>query len=1002
MIRERAQSTMTQNPVAAPEPTDAPPFRYTAALAGSIETSWQDRWESEGTFWADNPTGDLAGPGAKREKFFMLDMFPYPSGKGLHVGHPLGYIATDVIARFTRMTGKNVLYTMGYDAFGLPAEQYAVSTGQHPRVSTEANIANMRRQLRRLGLSHDLRRSIQTIDVDYVRWTQWIFLQIFNSWFDPTAERRDGRGTGAARPIAELEAKFASGEVPTPDGRPWAELGEAERAEIIDSHRLAYVSHAPVNWCPGLGTVLANEEVTSEGRSERGNYPVFKRNLRQWMMRITAYGDRLAEDLDTVDWPEKVKLMQRNWIGRSEGAEVTYAVPGAALAGACQDSLTVYTTRPDTLFGATFMVVAPEHPILGGAPLAASARTQAQIDDDAAALTLPAAWPEGTKEAWTGGHATPAEAVAAYRAYAAAATDAERTDEGRAKTGVFTGLFGINPVDGRQVPVFVADYVLMGYGTGAIMAVPSGDQRDWDFAREYGIDVVATIQPPEGFSLEEAAWTGDGPLINSANGEIDLNGMGKDEAKAAMTQYLEAKGVGRGAVTYRLRDWLFSRQRYWGEPFPIVWDEDGLVHAVPESMLPIELPEVTDYSPRSFDPDDADSCPEAPLSKATEWVEVELDLGDGPRKYYRETNTMPQWAGSCWYEMRYADPTNETALIDPANEAYWMGPRPEGGNASGGTDLYVGGVEHAVLHLLYSRFWHKVLFDLGHVSSSEPYHRLFNQGYVQAYAFKDARGQYVPAEEVEESAGADGEPSFTWQGEPVTREYGKMGKSLKNIVTPDEMYDAYGADTFRVYEMSMGPLDVDRPWETRAVVGAQRFLQRLWRNVIDESTGEVTVVDEAADDATRRLVARTIVGVREDYEGMRLNTAIAKLIVLNNHLTSLGAVPREAAEALVLMVSPVAPHIAEELWGRLGHEASLAREPFPAVADEALLAAEKVTCVVQVKGKVRDRLEVDPGIDAAELERLALAAPGAVRALDGRSVRKVIVKAPRLVSIVPE
>lgn len=993
---------MTHNPAAAPEPTDAPPFRYTAALAGSIETSWQDRWENEGTFWADNPVGDLAGPGAEREKFFMLDMFPYPSGKGLHVGHPLGYIATDVIARFTRMTGKNVLYTMGYDAFGLPAEQYAVATGQHPRVSTEANIANMRRQLRRLGLSHDSRRSIQTIDVDYVRWTQWIFLQIFNSWFDPTAPRRDGRGTGAARPIAELEAKLASGEIPTPDGRPWARLGKAERAEIIDSHRLAYVSHAPVNWCPGLGTVLANEEVTSEGRSERGNYPVFKRNLRQWMMRITAYGDRLAEDLDTVDWPEKVKLMQRNWIGRSEGAEVTYAVPDAALAGAGQDTLTVYTTRPDTLFGATFMVVAPEHPILGGAPSTASARTQAQIDDDAAALTLPSAWPEGTKETWTGGHATPAEAVAAYRAYAAAATDAERTDEGRAKTGVFTGLFGINPVDGRRVPVFVADYVLMGYGTGAIMAVPSGDQRDWDFARKYGIDVVATIQPPEGFSLEEAAWTGDGPLINSANGEIDLNGMGKDEAKAAMTQYLEAKGVGRGAVTYRLRDWLFSRQRYWGEPFPIVWDEDGLVHAVPESMLPIELPEVTDYSPRSFDPDDADSSPEAPLSKATDWVEVELDLGDGPRKYYRETNTMPQWAGSCWYEMRYADPTNEAALIDPANEAYWMGPRPEGGNTSGGTDLYVGGVEHAVLHLLYSRFWHKVLFDLGHVSSSEPYHRLFNQGYVQAYAFKDARGQYVPAEEVEESAGADGEPSFTWRGEPVTREYGKMGKSLKNIVTPDEMYDAYGADTFRVYEMSMGPLDVDRPWETRAVVGAQRFLQRLWRNVVDESTGEVTVVDEAADDATRRLIARTIVGVREDYEGMRLNTAIAKLIVLNNHLTSLGAVPREAAEALVLMVSPVAPHIAEELWGRLGHEASLAREPFPVVADQSLLAAEKVTCVVQVKGKVRDRLEVDPGIDAAELERLALAAPGVVRTLDGRGVRKVIVKAPGLVSIVPE
>lgn len=972
---------------------DDTPYRYTAALADRIETAWQDRWEAEGTFHSDNPVGALAGPESAKEKFFLLDMFPYPSGKGLHVGHPLGYIATDVVARFSRMTGKNVLYTMGYDAFGLPAEQYAVQTGQHPRVSTEANIANMRRQLRRLGLSHDPRRSLATIDVDYVRWTQWIFLQVFNSWFDPDAPRRDGRGTGAARPVAELVDKLASGEVATPDGRAWAELSAGEQADVVDSHRLAYVSSAPVNWCPGLGTVLANEEVTAEGRSERGNYPVFKRNLRQWMMRITAYGDRLAEDLDTVDWPEKVKLMQRNWIGRSEGAEVTFEVPAAA--GGRGDRLRVYTTRPDTLFGATFMVVAPEHPMLGG-------RLGADAETDAAALDVPAAWPEGTREAWTGGHATPAQAVAAYRAAAAAATEAERTDEGRTKTGVFTGMFGLNPVNGEQVPVFVADYVLMGYGTGAIMAVPSGDQRDWDFARAYDLDVIATIEPPEDFSLEEAAWTGDGVVVNSSNGDLDLNGMDKDEAKAAMTAWLEARGVGRGAVTYRLRDWLFSRQRYWGEPFPVVWDEEGRAHALPESMLPVELPEVTDYSPRTYDPDDAASEPEPPLGKAEEWVEVELDLGQGPRTYRRETNTMPQWAGSCWYEMRYVDPTDEAQLIDPVNEAYWMGPRPESGNTSGGTDLYVGGVEHAVLHLLYSRFWHKVLFDLGFVSSSEPYHRLFNQGYVQAYAYTDARGQYVPAEEVEEVEGDDGAVVFTWRGEPVSREYGKMGKSLKNIVTPDDMYSAYGADTFRVYEMSMGPLDQDRPWDTRAVAGAQRFLQRLWRNVVDEATGEVTVVDDPADEATRRLVARTIVGVRADYEGMRLNTAIAKLIVLNNHLTGLSAVPREAVEALVLMAAPVAPHISEEIWRLLGHEASLARESFPQVEDPALLAAETVTCVVQVKGKVRDRLEVSPDIDDAELERLALAAPGVVRTLDGRGVRKVIVRAPKLVSIVPE
>ena len=988
---------MTDNEQA--QAASATPHRYTAELAGTIETAWQDRWEAEGTFNADNPVGALAGPGAEKEKFFLLDMFPYPSGKGLHVGHPLGYIATDVVARFTRMTGKNVLYTMGYDAFGLPAEQYAVQTGQHPRISTEANIANMRRQLRRLGLSHDPRRSLATIDADYVRWTQWIFLKIFNSWFDPDAPRRDGRGTGAARPIAELVGKLERGEVPTPDGRPWAELDEGERADVVDSRRLAYVSSAPVNWCPGLGTVLANEEVTGEGRSERGDFPVFKRNLRQWMMRITAYADRLAEDLDTVDWPEKVKIMQRNWIGRSEGAEVDFAVEGAAEAGSGVTDLTVYTTRPDTLFGATFMVVAPEHPLLGG--LLGAAET-----DDAAALTVPAAWPQGTRTAWTGGCAAPAEAVAAYRARAAAATEAERTDEERPKTGVFTGLYGINPVNGKRVPIFVADYVLMGYGTGAIMAVPAHDERDWAFARAYDLDVVQTIGPagdPRSVDLSAGAYTGDGVAVDSANDEISLDGMSQDEATAAMTAWLESKGSGRGAVTYRLRDWLFSRQRYWGEPFPIVWDEDGRVHALPESALPVELPEVTDYSPRTYDPDDASSNPEPPLGGARDWVEVTLDLGDGPRRYRRETNTMPNWAGSCWYELRYIDPGDDDAMVDPVNEAYWMGPRPQAGNASGGTDLYVGGVEHAVLHLLYSRFWHKILFDLGVVSSSEPYHRLFNQGYIQAWAYRDARDQYVPADEVERGPdGDDGEPTFTWRGQPVRREYGKMGKSLKNIVTPDDMYSAYGADTFRVYEMSMGPLDQDRPWETRAVAGAQRFLQRLWRNVVDEATGEVTVVDEPADEATRRLVARTIVGVRGDYEGMRLNTAIAKLIVLNNHLTGLKRVPREAIEALTLMTAPVAPHIAEEIWMRLGHGQSLAHEAFPAVADASLLEAETVTCVVQVKGKVRDRLQVAPDISEADLEQMALAAPGVVRALGGRGVRRVIVKAPRLVSIVPE
>ncbi|QWW20386.1 leucine--tRNA ligase [Schaalia sp. 19OD2882] len=969
-------------------PGTEPAHRYTAELAGQIELAWQDRWDELGTFNADNPVGDLAGPLAQRTPFFLLDMFPYPSGKGLHVGHPLGYIATDTVARFHRMKGENVLYTMGYDAFGLPAEQYAVQTGQHPRITTEQNIANMRRQLRRMGLSHDRRRSLATTDVDYVRWTQWIFLQVFNSWFDPQATAPDG-STGAARPVAELREKLEAGTIAVPDGRNWADLDQVERAKVVDSFRLAYVSQAPVNWCPGLGTVLANEEVTSEGRSERGNYPVFKRNLSQWMMRITAYGQRLANDLDTIDWPEKVRAMQRNWIGRSEGANVFFDMPAAKAAGATPTTLEVYTTRPDTLFGATFMVVAPEHPILGG--------TFGGDATDADSLTVPTSWPQGTRQAWTGGHATPREAVAAYRAQAAAKSETERTAEDRVKTGVFTGFYGTNPTNGRPVPVFVADYVLWGYGTGAIMAVPAHDQRDWDFARAFDLEVIRTIgaaADPYGHDLSTSAYVGDGVAVDSANDEISLDGMSKDEAKAAMVQWLESKGLGRGTVTYRLRDWLFSRQRYWGEPFPILWDEDGVAHPVPEDMLPVELPEISDYSPRTFDPDDADSSPEAPLGRAEDWVNVTLDLGDGPKKYRRETNTMPQWAGSCWYEMRYTDPNNDQALSDAQNLAYWMGPRE--GKPSGGTDLYVGGVEHAVLHLLYARFWQKVLFDLGHVPDSEPYHTLFNQGYVQAYAYKDERGQYVPADEVE----GDEESGFTWQGQSVRREYGKMGKSLKNIVTPDEMYEAYGADVFRVYEMSMGPLDLSRPWETRAVVGSQRFLQRLWRNVVDEETGELVVSDADADLKTRRLLARTIADVTVEYENMRVNTAIAKLIVLNNHLTGLSAAPREVVEKLVLMVSPVAPHIAEELWSRLGHEGSLARVPFPVVEDESLLVEEAVTAIVQANGKVRAKLEVPPSISEEDLRAAALEAAPIVRLLDGRDPLKVIVRTPSLVNIV--
>lgn len=944
----------------------AAPHRYTAAMAADIEARWQDFWDAEGTYEAPNPTGDLAGDPelAAKPKKFIMDMFPYPSGAGLHVGHPLGYIATDVFARHQRMTGHNVLHTLGFDAFGLPAEQYAVQTGTHPRISTEANIENMTAQLRRLGLGHDKRRSFATIESEYYKWTQWIFLQIFNSWYDADADR--------ARPIAELVAQFESGERPTPDGRDWSALNAAERADVLSDHRLAYASDAPVNWSPGLGTVLANEEVTADGRSERGNFPVFKAKLRQWNMRITAYADRLLNDLDGLDWPEAIKLQQRNWIGRSEGARVDFPVDGAG-------SITVFTTRQDTLFGATYMVLAPEHELVE--------------------RVIPASWPDGTHPVWTGGHATPAEAVTAYRKQAAAKSDVERQAEAKDKTGVFTGAYATNPVSGEQVPVFVADYVLMGYGTGAIMAVPAHDARDFAFARAFELPMRCVVEPSDDRGTDASTWEDafgsyEAKLVNSANDEISLDGLGVVDAKARITEWLKAHGVGEGTVNFRLRDWLFSRQRYWGEPFPIVYDEEGIAHPLPESMLPLELPEVEDYSPRTFDPDDADTQPETPLSRNADWVNVTLDLGDGPRKYRRETNTMPNWAGSCWYELRYLDPNNADKLVDPAIEQYWMGPRE--GQPTGGVDLYVGGAEHAVLHLLYARFWTKVLHDLGHVSSAEPFHKLYNQGMIQAFVYRDSRGIAVPAAEVEERDGA-----YYYGGEKVSRVLGKMGKSLKNAVTPDEICGEYGADTLRLYEMAMGPLDVSRPWDTRAVVGQYRLLQRLWRNIVDEDSGEVTVVDTEPGEATLRALHKAIDGVGGDMAGLRFNTAIAKVTELNNHLTKAGGpLPRPVAEALVLLVAPLAPHIAEELWRRLGHTESVVHQDFP-VADPAYVVDETVTCVVQIKGKVRARLEISPSIADAELEALALADPAVVAALGGAGIRKVIVRAPKLVNIVP-
>ena len=936
--------------------TDTHPFRYTGELAQGIEARWQGRWAAEGTFNTPNPVGPLADParffdaeGTPRPRKFILDMFPYPSGTGLHMGHPLGYTATDMYARYQRMTGHNVLYTMGFDAFGLPAEQFAVQTGQHPATTTDQNIANMRTQMSRLGLSYDQRRSVSTTDPGYYRWTQWIFLQVFNSWFDPELKK--------ARPIDELVAEFEDGTRQPSDAdgvaRTWATMSVAERGLELDSWRLAYVSHAPVNWCPGLGTVVANEEVTSDGRSDRGNFPVFKRNMRQWMMRITTFADRLIDDLDLLDWTEAIKSMQRNWIGRSEGAVVHFE----SHAG----TISVFTTRPDTLFGATFMVLAPEHGLVE-------------------ALTTP----------------EQAEAIAAYRVQAAAKDDFDRQNEGREKTGVFTGSYATNPLNGEQIPVWIADYVLMGYGTGAIMAVPAGDQRDFEFARKFGLDIVA-IQQPADRTLDTSTWDeafiGDAPYANSGNESLDLNGITTvAEGKRLTNEWLEAHGHGEATITYKLRDWLFSRQRYWGEPFPIVYDVDGHPHGLPDDMLPVALPETDQFSPRTFDPDDSMSNPESPLDRLTDWVNVELDLGDGPQPYRRDTNVMPQWAGSCWYEMRYTDPVNEVDFVDPANEAYWMGPQTDGG--SGGVDLYVGGVEHAVLHLLYARFWHKVLFDLGHVSSCEPFHRLFNQGYILAAAYQDERGMYVEAADVVATDGG-----YTYEGKPVTREYGKMGKSLKNAVDPDDMCAQYGADTLRLYLMAMGPLDASRPWESKDVVGVYRFLQRVWRNVIDEATGDVRLLPHDADEETVRQLHIAISGVREELDNLRFNTAIAKLIEFNNHLTKLGGCPADMAEPLVKMLAPLAPHAAEELWQKLGHAESVAYEPFP-VANPALLVADTVEYPVQVNGKVRSRITVAADADTDAVQAVALADEKVVAALAGGAPKKVIVIPGRMVNIV--
>mgnify|MGYP003009808350 CR=1 FL=1 len=886
-----------------------------------VEKKWQDIWDEKQCFHAENDSD--------KEKFYALVEFPYPSGQGLHVGHPRSYTALDIVARKKRMQGYNVLNPIGFDAFGLPAENAAIKHNTQAAAWTYKNMDQALATMKRMGFSYDLDRMVKTCSPDYYRWGQWIFEKMW-------------------------------------------EKG------------LVYRKKNPVNWCPNCKTVLANEQVT-EGKCWRCGTEPEKRDLEQWYYKITEYSQELLDDLEKLPgWPERVKQMQANWIGRSEGAEVDFTLcdrDGEPIEGD-EGKITVFTTRADTLFGVSFFVLAPEY-----------ARLHELV--------------EGTEYE---------EAVTKIVEDSKHISAVERAQGTIEKHGAFTGRYVVNPVNGEKVPVWVADYVVADYGTGAVMAVPCGDQRDFEFARKYDLPIVPIILDDDDRAAVEAsgetidtfhAETVDWDCAHAAEGTLVQSGKytgmrgGKhSEGEAAIVAALEEMGRGKRPVEFRLRDWLISRQRYWGEPFPIVYGEDGTPHLLPDSALPINLPDVPDYEPRTFDPMDAESNPEAPLSRNEDWVKVELDLGDGKKTYYRDTNTMPNWAGSCWYYMRYLDPTDTKHMVEKDEFDYWMGPNHNKYSGDeGGVDLYIGGVEHAVLHLLYSRFWHKVLFDLGYVDSAEPFHKLFNQGMIQAYAYTDDRGQYVPAAEVVEGpADANGEPTFTWNGQHANREFGKMGKSLKNIITPDDMYENYGADTFRLYEMGMGPLAESRPWNTRNVVGSMRFLQRLWRNVIDETTGEVRVTDGELDTKTLKLLNNTIADVTVEMEAMRPNTAIAKLIVLNNHLTSLDAVPRAAVEPLILMLSPIAPHICEELWSKLGHTESLAHADWPK-ADERYVGQDSVTAVVQIKGKVRAKLEVSPDIDPKELEKMALEA--VADRLGGKEPRKVIVKAPKIVSIVP-
>jgi leucyl-tRNA synthetase len=907
-----------------------------------IEPKWQQFWENQATFRAWNPGDDipashpfaqrhgLRGPVAPEQlppKFYILDMFPYPSGAGLHVGHPEGYTATDILARYQRALGRNVLHPMGWDAFGLPAEQYAIRTGQHPRKTTEANIAVFQRQIKSLGFSYDWSRELDTTDPRYFKWTQRIFLKLYNSWFNPA--------TSKAEPIETL---------PCP-----AENAEAYR----DSKRLAYVSQAPVWWCEELGTVLANEEVI-DGKSEVGGFPVTRRPMRQWMLRITAYAERLLAGLEQLDWSESLKEMQRNWIGRSEGAEVQFplAVGGPAI--------TVFTTRPDTLYGATYMVLAPEHPLVD-------------------AITTPKELP------W----------VAAYKTEVSRKSDLERTELSRDKTGVFTGAFAINPVNNEKIPVWIADYVLASYGTGAIMAVPAHDERDWEFAKKFYLPIKQVVVPKdlyleanktggaigfiqkafcdEGITFQSPA---SGWRLKDTSGErCDINGLPTPEAKKKIIAWLEEKKLGRKTINYKLRDWLFSRQRYWGEPFPIVWkpSPDGSFHhqALPESALPLLPPELSDFKPTSTG--------EPPLARAKQWVE----LSDGCK---RETNTMPQWAGSCWYYLRFTDARNDRQFCGTEAERYWMGTDPAGHGARPGVDLYVGGIEHAVLHLLYSRFWHSVLFDLGYVSTPEPFFKLVNQGLI---------------------LGEDGQ---------------KMSKSRGNVVNPDDIMGEFGADAFRLYEMFMGPLEMVKPWNTKGVEGVYRFLGRVWRLFVDERSEtefeqtqtaqgaqnadslaaiklSASIADVPATAAQLKTLHASIKKVTEDLAGLRFNTAISALMIFVNDAITWETKPASVMRDFLVLLQPFAPHLAEELGSKLGGGSTLAYAPWPKL-DLALLAEETIEIPVQVNGKLRDKIVVPTAATPAEIEAAALASEKVQQFMEGKPIKKVIVVPKRLVNIV--